>query len=39
MWRMADGKAPAPQRHPALNVVQYLTRHGLESVRVGRRGL
>ncbi|WP_028654940.1 NADH:flavin oxidoreductase/NADH oxidase family protein [Nocardioides sp. J54] len=39
MWRMADGKEPAPQRHPALNVAQYLARHGRDSVRVGRRGL
>ena len=39
MWRMADGKEPAPRRHPALNVAQYMVRNGLDSVRVGRRGL
>ena len=39
MWRMADGKEPAPRRHPALNVAQYLVRNGRDSVRVGRRGL
>lgn len=39
MWRMADGKEPAPKRHPAFNVAQYLVRNGRDSVRVGRRGL
>ncbi|KRB73858.1 NADH:flavin oxidoreductase [Nocardioides sp. Root190] len=39
MWRMADGKAPAPRRHPAFNVATYLVRNGKDSVRVGRRGL
>jgi 2,4-dienoyl-CoA reductase-like NADH-dependent reductase (Old Yellow Enzyme family) len=39
MWRMADGREPAPRRHPAINVVQYLVRNGIDSVRVGRRGL
>lgn len=39
MWRMADGREPAPRRHPAVNVAQYLVRNGIDSVRVGRRGL
>ncbi|GGO84538.1 NADH oxidoreductase [Nocardioides phosphati] len=39
MWRMADGREPAPRRHPAINVAQYLVRNGIDSVRVGRRGL
>lgn len=39
MWRMADGKEPAPKRHPAFNVAQYLVRNGRDSVRMGRRGL
>jgi 2,4-dienoyl-CoA reductase-like NADH-dependent reductase (Old Yellow Enzyme family) len=38
MWRIADGKAPAPNRHPALNVIQYLMHNGIESVRLPRRG-
>ncbi|QKW08422.1 NADH:flavin oxidoreductase/NADH oxidase family protein [Streptomyces sp. NA04227] len=37
LWRMADGKAPAPGRHPALNVTQYLLRNGVDSVRLPRR--
>lgn len=39
MWRMADGREPAPRRHPAINVATYLVRNGIDSVRVGRRGL
>ena len=39
MWRMADGREPAPRRHPAINVATYMVRNGLDSVRVGRRGL
>lgn len=39
MWRMADGREPAPRRHPALNVAQYMVRNGRDSIRVGRRGL
>ncbi|WP_307816473.1 NADH:flavin oxidoreductase/NADH oxidase family protein [Nocardioides limicola] len=39
MWRMADGREPAPRRHPAFNVTAYLIRNGRDSVRVGRRGL
>lgn len=38
MWRMAAGKEPAPNRHPALNVAQYLTHNGVESLRAPRRG-
>ncbi len=39
MWRMADGREPAPRRHPAINVAQYMVRNGRDSIRVGRRGL
>lgn len=39
MWRMADGRDPAPDRHPALNVAQYLARNGRDSIRSTRRGL
>lgn len=39
MWRMGAGREPAPRRHPAVNVAQYLMRNGIDSVRVGRRGL
>ncbi|GAC1383385.1 MAG: NADH:flavin oxidoreductase/NADH oxidase family protein [Marmoricola sp.] len=39
MWRMGAGREPAPHRHPAVNVAQYLMRNGIDSVRVGRRGL
>jgi len=39
MWRMADGREPAPRRHPAFNVASYMVRNGRDSVRVGRRGL
>lgn len=39
MWRMADGREPAPRRHPAINVAHYLVRNGIDSVRLGRRGL
>ncbi|MFE7224989.1 NADH:flavin oxidoreductase/NADH oxidase family protein [Nocardioides sp. NPDC057577] len=36
MWRMAKGKEPAPDRHAALNVTQYLLNNGLESLRSPR---
>ena len=36
MWRMAAGKEPAPDRHAALNVAQYLLNNGLESLRSPR---
>ncbi|WP_410876940.1 NADH:flavin oxidoreductase/NADH oxidase family protein [Nocardia sp. A7] len=39
MWRMGDSKEPAPRRHPALNVTQYLLRNGLDSIRISRRSL
>lgn len=32
MWRMAKGKEPAPDRHAAINVTQYLLNNGLESL-------
>lgn len=38
MWRMAAGKEPAPDRHPALNVAQYLLHNGIESIRAPKRG-
>jgi 2,4-dienoyl-CoA reductase-like NADH-dependent reductase (Old Yellow Enzyme family) len=37
MWRMADGKEPAPDRHAVLNVIRYLATNGLDSLRL-RRG-
>ncbi|MBC7277642.1 NADH:flavin oxidoreductase/NADH oxidase family protein [Nocardioides sp.] len=36
MWRMAKGKEPAPDRHAAINVTQYLLNNGLESLRSPR---
>ncbi|UDY24021.1 NADH:flavin oxidoreductase/NADH oxidase family protein [Nocardioides sp. Kera G14] len=36
LWRMGNGKEPAPDRHPALNVGQYLLHNGLESLRPKR---
>jgi 2,4-dienoyl-CoA reductase-like NADH-dependent reductase (Old Yellow Enzyme family) len=33
MWRMGDGKEPAPDRHPALNVAQYLLANGRDSLK------
>lgn len=36
MWRMAKGKEPAPDRHAAFNVTQYLLNNGLESLRSPR---
>lgn len=39
MWRMAAGKEPAPNRHAAINVGQYLLKNGLESLRMPRRSL
>lgn len=38
MWRMAGGKEPAPDRHAALNVGQYLLSNGYQSLRMPRRG-
>ncbi|KQO42743.1 NADH:flavin oxidoreductase/NADH oxidase family protein [Aeromicrobium sp. Leaf245] len=37
MWRMADGKEPAPDRHALLNVTRYLATNGRDSIRL-RRG-
>ncbi|MEB3371563.1 oxidoreductase [Saccharopolyspora mangrovi] len=39
MWRMAAGKEPAPDRHAAINVGQYLLNNGLESLRMPQRSL
>ncbi|OUZ09476.1 NADH:flavin oxidoreductase [Aeromicrobium sp. PE09-221] len=36
LWRMGNGKEPAPDRHPAFNVSQYLLHNGLESLRPQR---
>lgn len=36
MWRMAAGKEPAPNRHAAINVGQYLLSNGLGSLRSPR---
>ena len=33
MWRMAAGKEPAPDRHAAINVSQYLLNNGIQSLR------
>ncbi|MDG3011883.1 NADH:flavin oxidoreductase/NADH oxidase family protein [Rhodococcus sp. D2-41] len=38
MWRLADGKEPLPNRHPALTIAHYLTETGLASLRRPRRG-
>jgi hypothetical protein len=36
MWRMAAGREPAPNRHAAINVGQYLLSNGLGSLRSPR---
>ncbi|MBO0852840.1 MAG: NADH:flavin oxidoreductase/NADH oxidase family protein [Nocardia sp.] len=36
LWRMGNGKAPAPDRHPVLNVGEYLLHNGPESLRPAR---
>jgi len=36
MWRMAKGKEPAPDRHAAINVTQYLLNNGFQSLRSPR---
>ncbi|MFT4264989.1 MAG: NADH:flavin oxidoreductase/NADH oxidase family protein [Nocardioides sp.] len=36
MWRMGNGREPAPDRHPAINVGQYLLHNGLEGLRPRR---
>ncbi len=36
MWRMAAGKEPAPNRHAAINVTQYLISNGIGSLRSPR---
>lgn len=36
MWRMAKGKEPAPDRHAAINVAQYLLNNGIEGLRSPR---
>ena len=37
MWRMGDGKEPAPGRHPARNVARYVLKHGVDAVRLPSR--
>ena len=36
MWRMAKGKEPAPNRHAAINVAEYLLNNGVGSLRSPR---
>ena len=36
MWRMGAGKEPAPDRHAAVNVAQYLVNNGWHSLRSPR---
>ncbi|AJE84137.1 oxidoreductase [Streptomyces albus] len=38
MRRMGQGKEPAPRRHPALNVAQFLVHNGVDSIRLPKRG-
>lgn len=38
MWRVADGKPPAPRRHPVVTLAHYLTETGVASLRRPRRG-
>ncbi|GAB2979590.1 NADH:flavin oxidoreductase/NADH oxidase family protein [Nocardioides montaniterrae] len=33
MWRMGDGKEPAPRRHPAYSVTRYLLQNGVDSLK------
>lgn len=37
MWRMGEGKEPAPNRHPARNVARYMLKHGVDAVRLPSR--
>ncbi len=37
MWRMAAHKEPKPTRHPAINVVTYMWKHGVDAVRLSGR--
>lgn len=38
MWRMGDGREPAPGRHPALTTARYVARTGVDGLRVPKRG-
>jgi len=38
MWRMADGREPAPRRHPALTTARYIARTGIDGARLPKRG-
>ena len=37
MWRIAKGKEPKPNRHPAVNLAKYMGKHGVDAVRVSGR--
>ena len=37
MWRIAKGKEPKPNRHPAVNLATYMGKHGVDAVRVSGR--
>jgi 2,4-dienoyl-CoA reductase-like NADH-dependent reductase (Old Yellow Enzyme family) len=36
LWRMGNGKEPAPDRHPVFNVSHYLLHNGVEGLRPKR---
>ncbi|MPY80579.1 MAG: NADH:flavin oxidoreductase [Actinophytocola sp.] len=38
LWRMGDGKDPAPHRHPLRNLLQYVATTGVQSLRRPKRG-
>ncbi|MPY99073.1 MAG: NADH:flavin oxidoreductase [Actinophytocola sp.] len=38
LWRMGDGKDPAPHRHPLRNLAQYFATTGVQSFRRPKRG-
>ncbi|MPY84711.1 MAG: NADH:flavin oxidoreductase [Actinophytocola sp.] len=38
LWRMGDGKDPAPHRHPLRNLARYLASTGVQSLRRPKRG-
>lgn len=38
LWRMGDGKDPAPHRHPLRNLAQYVATTGVQSLRRPKRG-
>lgn len=39
MWRMGDGKDPAPHQHPLRTFLRYVATTGVQSLRRPRRGL